>query len=79
MSTDNDRHVLPNASGGWDVKAPNGSRASSHHDTQADAINAARTIVKNQGGGELVVHGQDGRIRAKDTIAPGHDRFPPEG
>jgi ABC-type branched-subunit amino acid transport system ATPase component len=27
----------------------------------------------NAGGGELNIHGRDGQIRAKDTIAPGND------
>lgn len=29
----NDRHVVPNPEGGWDVKAPGARRSSSHHDT----------------------------------------------
>ena len=77
MSKDSDRHVVPNPDGGWDVRAPGASRASSHHDTQAEAINRARDIVHNAGGGELVIHGRDGRIRDSDTIAPGTDPNPP--
>lgn len=77
MSDNNDRHVVPNSDGGWDVVKPNASRASSHHDTQADAQDRAREIVHNAGGGEVVTHGRDGRIRDSDTIAPGNDPFPP--
>jgi hypothetical protein len=55
------------------VKAPGASRASSHHNTQADAIGRARTIIGNAGGGELNIHGRDGSIRAKDTIPNGND------
>jgi hypothetical protein len=73
MSNDNDRHVVPNADGGWDVVKPNASRASSHHDTQAAAIDRARDIIGNAGGGELDIHGRDGKIRAKDTIPKGND------
>lgn len=73
MGNDNSRHVVPNPDGGWDVKAPGASRASSHHDTQADAINRGRDIVGNAGGGELNIHGRDGQIRAKDTIPKGND------
>ena len=47
----NERHVVPNPKGGWDVEAPNAERASSHHDTQAEAIDRARQIVHNTGGG----------------------------
>lgn len=78
MSKDSDRHVVPNRAGGWDVIKPNAQRASSHHDTQADAIDRAREIVHNAGGGEVVTHGRDGRIRDSDTIAPGNDPCPPK-
>lgn len=78
MSTNSDRHVVPNPSGGWDVKKPGASRASSHHDTQKDAIDRGREIVRGAGGGELRIHGQDGRIRDSDTVAPGHDPYPPK-
>lgn len=73
MTNDNDRHVVPNENGGWDVVRSGGQRASSHHDTQADAIDRGRQIVGNAGGGELNIHGRNGQIRAKDTIAPGND------
>lgn len=80
MSKSKDRHVVPNSDrGGWDVQAPGSDRASSHHDTQADAIDRAREIIGNVGGGELVVHGRDGQIRAKDTIDPTKDPYPPRG
>ena len=77
MSKPSDRHVVRNADGGWDVVAPNADRVSSHHGTQADAIDRAREIVGHAGGGEVVIHGRDGRIRDSDTIAPGNDPNPP--
>jgi Uncharacterized protein conserved in bacteria (DUF2188) len=72
-----DRHVVPNENGGWDVVAPGASRASSHHDTQGQAIDRGREIVHNAGGGELSIHGRSGQIRDSDTIAPGRDPNPP--
>lgn len=78
MSSPNNRHVVPNEHGGWDVKAPDAARASAHSTTQVEAINRAREIVHNAGGGEVVIHGRDGRIRDSDTIAPGHDPNPPK-
>lgn len=77
MAKDNNRHVVPDPDGGWNVKKPGASRASSHHPTQADAIDRARQIVGNQGGGEVRIHGKDGRIRDSDTVPPGNDPFPP--
>ena len=47
------------------------------HRTQKDAVDAAKDMLINQGGGELTTKGVNGRIRSKDTIAPGNDPFPP--
>ncbi|MHA1158895.1 MAG: DUF2188 domain-containing protein, partial [Alphaproteobacteria bacterium] len=46
--------------------------------TQADAQRSARANLSNQGGGELTTMGRNGRIRSKDTVAPGNDPFPPK-
>lgn len=75
----NDRYVVPSPEGGWDVKAAGAKRASAHTDTQAEAQSRARTIIENAGGGEMVTQGTDRKIRAKDTIAPGNDPYPPKG
>jgi hypothetical protein len=72
------RHVVPNPEGGWDVRAPNADRASSHHSTQAEAEARAKEIVGNAGGGEVVIHGRDGQIRDSDTVPPGNDPNPPK-
>ena len=78
MASNNNRHVVPNPDeGGWDVTAPGGARRSSHHGTQAEAEARAKEIVGNLGGGEVAIHGRDGRIRDRDTVAPGNDPNPP--
>ena len=74
----NNRHVVPNPDGGWDVKKPGGSRASSHHDTQREAERRAKEIVANRGGGEVRIHDRRGRIRDSDTVAPAVDPHPPK-
>lgn len=74
---ENNRHVVPNKDGGWDVKAPGASRASAHTNTQAQTVGRAREIVHNAGGGEVRIHGRDGQIRDSDTVAPGNDPNPP--
>jgi len=76
-NNNNNRHVTPNPNGGWDVQAPGAQRASAHRDTQAQAVERAKQIVHNAGGGEVRIHGRDGQIRNSDTVAPGHDPFPP--
>ena len=49
------RHVVPHPKG-WAVKSMKSDRASSVHPTQQEAIEAGRRIVRNLGGGELVIH-----------------------
>ena len=73
----NERHVVNNATGGWDVKKPNAERASGHFDTQREAEQRARQILQRSGGGELITHDRANRIRSSDTIAPAKDPCPP--
>lgn len=73
MTQANQRNVVPNPNGGWDVEKPGANRASAHTDTQAEAIDRARQILGNDGGGELKIHGRDGAIRQQDTVKPGND------
>lgn len=77
MASNNRRHVTPSPDGGWNVVAPGASKASANLPTQAQAVDRARTIVHNAGGGEVTIHGRDGKIRDSDTVAPGRDPYPP--
>lgn len=77
MSKANRRHVVPNKDGGWSVKKPGSSRSSARTDTQKQAQDRARDIVRNAGGGEVRIHGRDGKIRDSDTVSPGSDPNPP--
>ena len=77
MSTPNRRTVSPRGDD-WVVQKPGSSRVSSVHDTQKEAQDAARRILQNDGGGELVTQGRDGQIRQKDTIGR-PDPHPPKG
>lgn len=73
----NERHVVPNPAGGWDIKKPGADRSSGHFDRQSDAVDRAKEILGRDGGGEAVIHGTDNLIRDSDTVAPGNDPFPP--
>ena len=77
MSKGRDRIVFRRPDGLWENKRNNADRASSVHPTQREAEQAAREMLRNQGGGELTMKGLDGGIRSKDTIPPGHDPYPP--
>lgn len=78
MSKGQDRIVYRNEEGKWVNKRNDASKASSLHDTQKKAEKAARRMLENQGGGELITKGEDGKIRSKDTIPPGKDPNPPK-
>jgi Uncharacterized protein conserved in bacteria (DUF2188) len=68
MSNPNNRHVVPDGNGGWDVVAPGAERVSGHFPTQDEAYDRAREIVTHRGGGEVVIHDRHGRIRNSNTI-----------
>jgi Uncharacterized protein conserved in bacteria (DUF2188) len=69
------QHVVPHSQG-WAVKSAGAGRAASVHTTQSAAIEAARSTAKSQQS-ELLIHGRNGQIRAKDSYGP--DSFPPKG
>lgn len=58
-------HVTPR-SNGWAVISAGAERASVVKSTQAEAIAVARQQAARNGS-ELVIHGRDGLIRAKDS------------
>ncbi len=60
----------------WAVRGAGNSRDTSLHRTQAAAESAARDIAINQKS-EVVIHGENGRIRARNSY--GNDPFPPKG
>lgn len=74
--TSRNQHVTRRSDGLWQVKSEGASKAYRVMGTQAEAINIGRQVSRNQGG-ELFIHGVDGRIRARDSH--GHDPFPPKG
>lgn len=67
------------ASEGWKVVRPNETEPVSVADTQEDAVAiATRMQYDSAEGGEVIVHGVDGKIRERSTINR-HDPFPPPG
>lgn len=70
------QHVTYRLDGKWQVKGAGALRATVVTRTKAEAEAIGRRISANQES-ELVIHGKDGRIQAKDSH--GHDPFPPRG
>lgn len=73
--TKRNQHVVPHDSG-WAVKGAGAKRATVVVDAQKEAIDRGRDIATNQGS-ELAIHGEDGRIRARDSH--GQDPYLPKG
>lgn len=69
------QHVVPYGDK-WAVRGEGNSKRTKITDTQSEATQAAREIARNQQS-ELLIHGRNGRIRARDSY--GNDPFPPKG
>ena len=58
----------------WNIVEENKSKPIKILETQKEAADTARKILKNSGdGGELFIHGENGKIRGRDTISPAYD------
>lgn len=68
--------VVSDGNGGWNVKGAGNTRATANFGTQAEAINKATQIAKNQNS-EMFIHGRNGQIRERNSY--GNDPFPPKG
>ena len=69
-------HVDPDPEGGWNVRRGGSDRATSHHDTKREAIDAGREVSRNQGT-EFRIRNRDGCIASSDSH--GGDPNPPKG
>ncbi|MHB1357367.1 MAG: DUF2188 domain-containing protein [Anaerolineae bacterium] len=69
------QRVTLRSDGMWQHKADGNERATRVTPTQREAIGSAVGVARNQGG-EVIVCGEDGRIRSKDSY--GNDPNPPK-
>jgi hypothetical protein len=69
------QHVVPH-NGNWAVRGEGNERVTRTAETQAEAIQIARTIAINQES-EMFIHRPNGQIRERNTY--GDDPFPPRG
>jgi len=65
-------------SGKWRIIREKADRASEQADSQKEAEKIAKQLARNSGGGEVRIHGLDGKIRDSDTVSPAHDQCPPK-
>lgn len=69
------QHVVPH-NREWAVRSAGSKRVTLTRGTQREAIAAGKGIATNQKS-ELLVHGRNGQIRARNSY--GKDPFPPRG
>ena len=62
--------VRPVAEGGWQVLPPCRTQAAAVLDTQKEAIEAASTMIGDEGGGELIVLTTEGEASQTYRISP---------
>lgn len=62
---------------GWKAQREGASRPARVFDTQQEAEDMGRSILQNNGGGELITQNREGQIRSKDTINS-DDQNPPK-
>jgi hypothetical protein len=70
------RYAVRPKDGGWEIRREGSWRASAKAATQAEALARARDLARRAGGGEIIVHAADGRIRDRNTVGPS-DPLPP--
>lgn len=63
-----DYDVTRRKDGNWQAKREGSTRAGSVQPTQAEAQKDATEFVRGSGGGEVRIHGVDGKIRNSNTI-----------
>lgn len=63
-------HIVPAGNHGWAVAVEGTDGATTHYPTQEEAISAGTEKAK-QDKVELLIHGEDGAIRARNSF--GHD------
>lgn len=65
-------------SGEWRIKREGADRAADVAPTQKEAEGIAKDLAGKSGGGEVRIHGLDGKIRDSDTVSPANDPYPPK-
>lgn len=75
MDKSADRIVYREDDGSWVNKAQDPDRSSSTHDTLLKAMDAARKMLRNEGGGQLTIKGEDGSIKDTSMVSPAASNY----
>ncbi|HEU4706162.1 MAG TPA: DUF2188 domain-containing protein [Solirubrobacterales bacterium] len=69
-----DRYVQQASNGRWEVVKEGHRRATAEGATKRDAVNTARKLVREEGGGEVLVLNRTGKIVEAATVRPQRKR-----
>jgi len=64
----NTRYIKKAENGIWEIRKEGHRRATARSKTKAGALNAARSAVRNEGGGEVVVMNHTGKVVKTDRV-----------
>lgn len=74
------RWVVRSKRGAWEVRREGAIRSSARADTKREALDRAREIARRAGGGDIVVHTGDGKLRESNTVhVDARNPHPPKG
>lgn len=62
------RYVREGGDGGWDVLKQGNRRATAQSSTRRGAVNAARKLVRQEGGGEVRILNRTGKVVKADPV-----------
>ncbi|MBU0500040.1 MAG: DUF2188 domain-containing protein [Gammaproteobacteria bacterium] len=68
-----DRMVFLRNDGKWVNQRQNALQDTTEHDSQMEAIAAARRMLVRQNGGELIVFGEEGKVVRFSDVVDGED------
>lgn len=67
---DNTRYVKKAENGVWEIRKEGHRRATARSQTKAGALRVARSAVRAEGGGEVVLMNRTGKVVESDTVRP---------
>ena len=69
-------HVVPDGSGGWDVKTEKSERAIKNFEDKSNAIIKAKEIAQNAPLGQIIIHDKHGVIQTEHTYKKDPEKYP---
>jgi hypothetical protein len=68
-SVANTRYVRKSSDGDWEILKEGHRRATARSHTKAGALKAARSAVRKEGGGEVLLMNRTGKVVEANTVA----------